>query len=191
MRILHVATYNRIPEQYETLKAVNRLAKDFGFLIDSVLATEPDHYWQHMKRIWGEGDLIIIEQDIVPTQDHLTKLAQCGFPACTVPYMVNGHWSTGRSVYERSDAYGPTGRINLGELQPVYTEWYTDKLVPVSGLGLVKISKELQDKLPIENYPIPNHHWSYLDTWISAYMNVMLGLEWHTHYPTVTHNHVF
>lgn len=190
MRIIHPYTNHRLGDQEETKQAISELTKH-GFWVDDLLCTTPDSYWGWLMKYWGYGDLIIIEQDIVPHWDQIHQLVTCGFEACTVPYRVDGHWSVGNSIYDDVIAAGPTGNTGLGMLQPISTAWYETPIprtVEVSGLGLVRLSKTLQERIPIVKYPVPGGHWSLIDTWLSAYMNVILGLSWHLHTPSVKHN---
>ena len=192
MQIIHPYTSTRLHDQEETKAAIRTLEQQYGYYTQSVFCDRHDSYWEALATRWGEGDIIIIEQDIVPMYDHLHQLATCGFPACTVPYRLNGHMSVGKSEYEDTLFVGPTGPTALGILQPVRTDWYdtpVPRTVEVSSLGLVKISKELQDRININLYPVPDHHWSLLDTWLSGYMDVLLGVNWHVHTPLVKHNH--
>lgn len=195
MRILHTYTNDRLEDQVETKRAISQLEHRYGYVVESVQCLFPWSYWSYLAGVWGLQDLILIEQDIVPEFYHISHLADCGFEACTVPYRVSGHWSIGWSTYDidmQNSAVGPTGPTGLGILQPTGTQWFDDtssKLAPVSAFGLVKISKGLQERIDIHKYPVPEQHWSLLDTWFSAYMNVMEGLDWHVHLPSVKHNH--
>lgn len=191
MNILHVYTDKRVEEQQETKRFVSELST-LGYRTHSVLATGESHYWKALRSFWLDDDLIVIEQDIVSTEQVIRELIRCHFDACTVPYCVDGHWSIGESLYGIDNAVGPTGPTNLGELQTVATKWYHrpfPKLAPVSSFGLVKISRRLQFEVSLDDYPVPGRHWSLIDSWFSAVLTKRIGLEWHVHDHIARHNH--
>ena len=54
-------------------------------------AYNPFAYGQMLQSLWNRhGDLIVVEQDVVPHDDAVTQFLGCQDPWCTCPYKVNG-----------------------------------------------------------------------------------------------------
>jgi hypothetical protein len=193
--ILHCYSEKNRGQQQETWDAIAAI-ETAGYTVKDELTTTRDDsaYWKVLLRNWGKGVLILIEQDIVPTVSMIEGLAHCYQPVCTYPYKIQDHYSLWQGVWEANPppSYGkhglvdfgktprPTATIPLPEPFPEYAEG--------SGIGLVKLSKEMQNAIPLADYPAP-HQWDLMDTWISSYMSQVLQKKWHVHTPNVKHNH--
>lgn len=54
-------------------------------------AYNPYAYGQMLQSIWNRhGHLMVVEQDVVPTDDAVTDMLECDQDWCTQPYPVNG-----------------------------------------------------------------------------------------------------
>lgn len=147
-----------------------------------------DGYWHGLMKYWGEDDLIVIEQDMLPLKSHIKDLTDCEYDFCSVPYMLRDGFL---SVYDflgyEDDSYGPTGLV--GFPVPIRQNLQTQYMgAQGSGLGLVKFTKRAQELIDLTDYPVPNHHWSLIDSWISYQMK-QINKRWHLHYPAVGHLH--
>ena len=139
-------------------------------------------YWKVLMEYWGKDDLIHFQQDIVPTMGMIESLAACLSPVCTYPHKLR----SGYGLYEPK--YGPTWEYLPERMELVDPDPY-NPYVGGSGMALVKISREVQQRIPLGNYDVNNQHWSLIDSWISGYMYRRLNLPWHVHLPEVRHNH--
>src|ERR1035437_2720015 len=193
--ILHCYSEKNWGQQQETWDAVAAIEKD-GYVVTDELTTQRDDsaYWRILLRHWSKGRLILFEQDIVPTVSQIKSLIECYQLACTFPYKLMEGYSLWQGIWEANPPpsfgkYGlvdfgstprPTAMIPLPEPFPEYVEG--------SGIGLIKLSKEMQKAIPLADYPVP-HQYDMMDTWISSYLSQVLKKKWHVHTPNVRHNH--
>lgn len=187
--ILHTYSEKHPEQQEETLDFIElvRVANNAGVLIypktiTSRLTTVTDDlsYWRALMDYWGKEDLIHFQQDIVPTLAMLDALLVCPYAACTYPHKLRTGFGLYKPIYDSA---------SYTSYMPVEMHWYYPpypKFVEASGIALCKISKELQQQIPLANY---SGHWSNIDMWISCFMDIELSQRWHVHAPEVKHNH--
>ena len=135
-------------------------------------------YEDEIHHRWGHDDLIILEQDIVPSWGHLQNLIACPYPLCTVAYPLNQPMAPGQFhgelVQRNYRADGSRYWIPYG------TEW-----ADLTGLGFVRIRQAWQWAHP------PAWQagvWSDLDARIS-WWTYQQKIRWHVHYPLARHHH--
>lgn len=168
--ILHTYTSQRIDEQEETKQIITRLSKDYPIV--SKLCNDTDDYWKILLKHWGKDELIIIEQDIVPSFKMVQELEWCIDELCCFPYLLRDRrWS----IFEKKD-----------NIQTHYTE-PLPKYAEYSSLGFTKISRRIQLSIPLQLYPVDEYKWWYLDSWISEFVG-QLNMKFHVHQPSVKHN---
>lgn len=93
------------------------------------LCDDPYAYERYLLSVWGQ-DLIIVEHDIVPTVEMLISLAECPHPLCVQAYKGNKQFV---QMKDTGEAWEP---ITEGD------EW-----CDIAGLGLVRISKGIQEEI--------------------------------------------
>ena len=128
-------------------------------------------------RVYWElsGHMVIVEHDIVPTEEQVRELIDCPHPLCTIPYWL---WpeSTGLT-YALCSAFLVTehGKVCVPD-----GEAYAD----FSALGLVKLSAEFRASVGKPSIV----QWNNVDIEINRL--VSLGhYRWHIHRPMVEHYH--
>ena len=145
-------------------------------------------------KYWGKERLIHFQQDIVPSIDMIQELMDCNYSACTYPHKLTKGWGLweGTWVDDGPVFYNKHGEINMNGLQPSSIKLIEPpfpEYVQGAGIALCKLSKKLQQQIPLADYPMPMRAWDYIDTWISCYMARQLEIPWHVHTPPVRHNH--
>jgi len=149
MIILHTFSRMRLREQQETWKALSKIRAQ-NRVIDIHVDGESG-YDDALRRVWGKEDLIIVEQDIIPSVSMIRALESCVCDWCAYRYLI--HY--------------------LNTHDPAY--WVTH------GLGLTKFSLALQRKFPLELwYHLGEWQWQNLDCRITGLM-VQSGLAPHVH----------
>lgn len=137
-----------------------------------------DRYEAQLKRLWGRDDVIVLEQDIVPSWGHLQGLAACPYPLCTVAYALNQPMADGAF-------HGELVQRNYRADGSRYWVPYGTEYVDLTGLGFVRIRRDWQLAHP----PAwQDGVWSDLDARIS-WWTYQQGARWHMHYPLVRHHH--
>jgi hypothetical protein len=183
MLILHTTTDARPQDQLETIAAVAEIARCYPVRSYAIPPKDDSAYWRFLLRNWGKDQIVIIEQDIVPTVDRVYELIDCQDDACTVPYDMRPGVKGGSLFYAKgylADGMAE-GLTMYKEPFPTYSEG--------SGFGFVKLNSALQRKIPLHKYPVDAYKWSCIDSWVSAYMQRVLDVKWHVHLPKVKHNH--
>lgn len=143
-----------------------------------------DGYWNALMDYWNKGDdLIIIEQDMMPLQMHIRDMLKCDRDCCTVPYQLR---DGSLSVYQTLEYMNFNG-VTLPS-KTVRKQMPTSDAI-ASGLGLVKFTERAQRMIPLWQYPVQDHNWSLIDSWISAVMDLSWHERWHVHYPAAGHLH--
>lgn len=171
-------------------------------LCDDDQDREMSRYEEGLKAVWGKDDLLIIEQDIVPSMPGISRMAACKQPLCTNDYgfqgetlcspaMVHykGHpvWtclahphgpSTVLSMHRRwidKDA-GTSMQLRIGK----------ERWADLAGLGYTRISQRAARDAGTGWIA---GGWGTLDSRISDYLS-QLHYRWHVHQPPAKHNHV-
>jgi hypothetical protein len=86
MIILHSFSRFRMNQQLETWQALESVRESFR-VVDAFLVDEQD-YDKALKDVWGQGDLIVVEQDVVPALEMVESLFGCDKPWCIFDYEI-------------------------------------------------------------------------------------------------------
>ena len=169
---------DRIRWEGDSLEALHSAQKgilpdyDRPVTLRAIWMYSPTDYWKTLVDWWKYDDLIIVEHDIMPTAAHLDSLLQCDYPACTVPYMLDGQ-----------------DRSSLFEFHDGTNRQYGMRAIPAfcdgSGIGLARLRLDAQEVVNIAAQPYGGH-WSLNDYWISEELR-RAGIPWHVHLPGVRH----
>lgn len=189
--ILHVYSNARKKDQRETLRAFKMI--DSVYQVEHIHAVKKGDYARAIKRFWGKGhDLIIVEQDIVPTPKQIHELLSCKARLCCFPYLIKadipGYYSIFNFArYPRSDNWLTfDGAKHIGSIQIEKRPDYCG----LSGFGLTKIGSKAQEML---DFPTLYNlgRWDIIDSWMSLRYYELIGRNrvFHVHYPLVKHNH--
>lgn len=118
--IVHPFSFDRPKDKKETWDFVTQLRAAGYAVIDREVhrQTYPDQLGEY----WGEDDLIILEDDKVPTMEDFLELAACPHPACIFPYPSTSWVETTVDDWNKHRPYG---------------------------LGFVKFSLEVQIEVPL------------------------------------------
>ena len=190
-KVIHVYSDARIAEQNETWKTFELI--DSIYTVEHVHAMGPNDYADTIRDNWGLGhDLIIIEQDIVATPDHIKRLISCRSSLCCFPYLVKSDRLDCHSIFTFTDHSKPDNwktfdgtryidRVKI-EKKPEYCG--------LSGFGLTKIGVNAQKLIDFPRlYDLDR--WDIIDSWLSLRLYERIGNNriFHIHYPAVKHNH--
>jgi hypothetical protein len=149
MIVLHTFSRMRLREQRETWKALCKIRQQYP-VVDVDVSGETD-YDDAVRKVWRKDDLIIVEQDIVPSCSQIHVLESCVCDWCVFRYQV-------RYMDDHDPAY-----------------WVTH------GLGFTRFSFGLQKRFPADLwFHIKNWSWRNLDSRITELM-VQSGLAPHVH----------
>ena len=176
MYILHSYTDVRPLSQIDTLHAMIEIARMYGpdFVSRYIYKEDDTAYHRFLLDYWDRewGNIINIEQDIVPSPRMINELLECPYFLCCFPYRLqNGELSVGYPDDELTwKSYGQV---------PEYADF--------SGLGLTKFSPTARHSIDLGNYPVDQYKWWFLDTWIYKQLH-MRNLKYHVHSPEVPHN---
>ena len=149
MIILHTFSRMRLREQRETWEALKKIRTQYHVI--DIHVNEKTDYDDAVSKVWGEDNVIIIEQDIVPWCSQIRALESCVCDWCAYRYQI-------RYVDDHDPAY-----------------WVTH------GLGFTKFSLVLQERFPAELwYHMGEWQWQNLDCRITGLI-VQSGLAPHIH----------
>lgn len=156
--LLHAYTPgNRIADQAETTSFLAHHAADIevlGIDVQHATCVLSADYEYALRKAWGCGrDLIVLEQDLVPTMEQLADIASCDQALCAYAYQI----------YPVSTALP----------EPVYvhrqgTQWIRQGAdwADLVGLGLTRFSGTAQAALPLSEWGEVGG-WVGLDTRLS------------------------
>lgn len=165
MKILHPYTRLRPLDEQPTWDFLDTLRRNYH-IIDWPMGVENryprDAYVEFIKMFWGTDDLIILEDDKLPTLEDFAELVFCKERFCAFPYPM----------------------LNQTETDMDYWREYT----PFT-LGFVKFSKELQLEYPASRWrpDVPNpkvYPFAPADMMIEANLGA-----YHLHDRPIKHNH--
>ena len=149
MIVLHAFSRMRLREQRETWKALKKIRRQYHIV--DICVNEKIDYDDAVRKVWGEDNLIIIEQDIVPCVSMVRALGSCVCDWCAYRYQI----------------------CYVDDHDPAY--WVTH------GLGFTKFSLTLQERFPTELWHHAGEwQWQNLDCRITGLM-VQSGLAPHVH----------
>ena len=167
MIILHPWTSGRNADKLETWRFVESIklyCAGNGITVVNRNINRPMDYTDMMKEFWGREDLIVLEDDKVPTLADLKELVGCPHAYCCFPYPISFYFYTPMSLWE--DDFPMT-------------------------LGFVKFSLLAQKNLPVHEWPAPEKGrwpgWG-LDARIERPMIERFG-PMHLHKKWIRHNH--
>jgi hypothetical protein len=158
MRVLHFYSSMRQQQQTGTWAFLGSIEKEVEVV--HILADGENDYPVELAKRWGIEDLVIIEQDKVPTRLDLEEIIACPRLACIFPYAVRFYPVTRLSVWRQSFPYG---------------------------LGFVKFRKEAQEAVPSSKWR-DTGTFRALDRRIEKPMIERLG-PMHLHERFILHNH--
>lgn len=166
MIILHPYSTNRFKDKIETWKFVDSIRNKYN-IVDSLI-NAPTSYHELIKQYWSKDDLIVIEDDKVPTIIDLEELINCPKLFCVFPYPISSYNKTTMDDWTINFPYG---------------------------LGFVKIAKYIQDNItPDFSYKVyqkPYRQGTYmtLDRQIEQPIIQQLNIQPHIHNHFIKHNH--
>ncbi len=162
--ILHPYTRTREAEQAPTWAYL----RGIGYPVLDVLCEAEGDYAAALLAHWNDpGDLVIIEQDIVPPAGMLADFDCCVWGACTGPYLLRGG---------AVSLIDPVTRIAL----PGAPIDYRDAMLPViSGLGCVRLRRGAREAMSPDRFV---GSWHGLDERVSRAL-IECGSAWHVHEP--------
>ena len=96
--------------------------------------------------LWGNEDLIIMEQDVLASPQMISSLIQCQCRACTYTFKNSAVY--GESLALGCRLWDPEGNFLLNAHEKILPNYAT-----FSGVGLVKIGKEFQ-KVPLHRFAV-------------------------------------
>jgi hypothetical protein len=183
---LHIAS-GRNYERFNETNMFVEYAKQNGFPFVKLDALEDYSYSKKLIELWNKDDIMIIEEDKVPTLDILHELEICHHPFCSQSYIVTFKVGDGIKTYSA----GGWNRVSSGVGSFYHIPWcftnYPDKtkiFTDTTDLGLVKISKSLQEKIKLQVCKFDVQQFR-----ISEELT-RLGVKVHIHLPTIKHNHI-
>lgn len=156
--ILHPYCSKRAKTQAETWRFLLRI--DGKYHIVNRCCDGDVDYPNLLLEYWGKDDIVVIEQDKVPTEQDLEEIINCPEWACIFPYTVWWFAITQREMWEKHFPYG---------------------------LGFVKFKREIQQVFPSEMWEQRNTYVA-LDRAIERPMIKKFG-PMHLHQRWVKHNH--
>ena len=149
MLVLHCFSDKRLSEQEETWLALEEIRRHY--LTMDVYVEGAGGYDDALRSIWSRDDLLVIEQDIVPSFGQVQALERCTEAWCACKYEIR------------------------------YSDDHTPSYEVTHGLGFTRFSLELQRRFPASFwYHTGNWRWQNLDCRITGLM-VQSGLAPHVH----------
>lgn len=159
MIILHPFSTGEYERKRETWGFVGEL-KHNGYEVESRNVDGPMDYPDLLKEFWGRDELVILEDDKVPTLADFKELIECKHAYCCFPYPVSMLVFTTMSLWRYRFPYS---------------------------LGFVKFSKVVQQNVPASEWYREGLHWG-LDGMIERPMIQQYG-PFHLHETWIKHNH--
>jgi hypothetical protein len=146
-------------QQAETWEALRAIRQKFS-VVDKALEG-PEGYDDFLLEYWGKDDLIIVEQDIVPSLAQVESMIHCSEPWCAYRYQF--HYIE---------------LPNKPKLQPYYL---------ATGFGFTKIALNVQTVIPSSSW-YKKGDWRDLDSRVVDRI-IKAGFSQHLH-GEVKHNRV-
>lgn len=117
-------------------------------------------YGRLLRELWADGeDFLLVEHDVVPTPEHLARMAECPNPYCAAPYA----WQ---------QAVGVT--LGFTRFRSILLRTYPD-------------AAEIACRIPHPRGE-PGHYATPLDVWLqAAVLRDLYGLQPCCHLPPVAH----
>jgi len=187
MLILHPYSLTRWEEQQETWDALRKIeSANLGIIVKDVRCDGPQDYDKALKRVWGNHNLVICEQDIVPTLEMIQRLASCNEYVCAQAYRLPLAEYAYPIAHRDYDESGTPCYIGSSK------GW-----ADIIGLGLAHFDLMFQILNPDILDNLPPGDWQNLDIRLSKLISEKVTVnKWsrglgpfHIHYPEVKHNH--
>ena len=163
----------------------HRVVSATGFL-----ATKGGYgYRDALCNVWGvdlghqNQDLVILEQDLVPSCEQLEAFEACPYEVCVQAYRIYPC-----STRLPNPVYAH--RVKDSSREPPF-RWIEDgeEWADRWGLGLARISENVCRDFPLDRfYGDSRWHHTNCDTLLSQYLNEY-GIRAHVHWPEVPHFH--
>lgn len=180
--LLHCYTPgNREKDQERTWEALQAIAEsDLDVTVVDAPTDGFTGYVDQVSRVWDyPGDMIILEQDLVPAVGDIRNLLDCSHSLCAFGYFLDP-FSTGLPA--------PVIAHRKIDIKEGIVKWITENehFSDYVGFGLTKIGLEARLKATVP--PWDKLDYRSLDTFLSAHLR-MFNDPWHIHYPCIEHNH--
>lgn len=168
-KILHPFTGLRPDDEKETWEFLGKLRGTYD-IVDRQMGVENGFprtaYLSFLGEFWGTDDIIIIEDDKVPTMQDLKEIIACPRSVCCFPY----------------------ASLGLAECDMDYWREFHPNT-----LGFVKFSRLAQIKVPVIEWDYSadrgrSYPFAPVDLMIEGPMRAKLG-EMHLHERPIKHNH--
>ena|SRR5579863_5108194 len=170
----------RAKDEEETKAAVENLGLD----LDLNLKVVSERWDVALRRLWDyEGDIIVMEHDVVPTVDMAREMLACPSIWCTQLYRLY-HASTNLHF----EVYGNRYLNDRGEFYFKLADKPYDEYSDAASLCFTKFTHEFRKKIDPKFFTDPTLDLVNLDHKISL-KAVELGIKCHVHTPEMKHNH--
>ena len=174
--IFHPYSMSRPHEQFETWECLETLKQCYP--VYNHLCSATDDYDRGLYSVWNKGHgLVIIEQDIVSTQDMVRNLIDSQDIAAAQAYYLHTIEPEPVLAHRQYTDNMATRWIEQGETQG-----------DLIGLGFAYFSAEAQTYVDIAALSI-NRRWDNLDVRLSQVF-YSKGITFSIHYPVAKHNHL-
>jgi len=136
-----------------TFALIESLREDYN--IESVRLDGSDDYayWKALKELWGLADLLLIQQDIVFTEEQLNEILECEHPDCAFAYRLYPITTA------LPDEVWSVGENRLPERIRLFTIEEKPEFCSFASLGFIKLSKDTQRKVELDA-PVT---WRFID----------------------------
>jgi len=181
-----IIIYPHIPQiksnMVQTRDFIDSLSNEFE--IFEIVTPENDKLAYHdgLKKIWGKDDIIIIEQDVLPTKKFIKNLIECNHKNCGAPVLLcESHTGLPRKIRMILDIVMTDDGLNVARWAEL--PWGTEYANSL-GLACVKISKQIQLDT-MHRFLNSEFYYPRIDEGIVRLLNT----KFHVHYEeTVEHN---
>lgn len=182
MRVLRVFTPGNRPNETGVCRAAFRYLADTCPYSFAERETLGDYgYRAALEEQWRfDGDLCILEQDLIPTPTMLAALAECPHQLCAQAYSLSAK-TLGREGCEIAHRVC----VPCAEVP----QWIVPggESADLVGFGLTKLGRAARARVTPE-WQSPLYHHTNLDTKIS-FLFLAQGMKFHIHWPEVAHFH--
>lgn len=182
-------------QQQQSREYLKTVPKDWEVVVLEGRVEDPGDYARELNRLWScDGDLMVLEGDIVPGPGQMEEMVRCTECWCAVDYVL--HLCDLEVVHMGDKA---VASICMEHEMPLHSYRTKDEFATkgysfpeaqlehadLVGLGCTKMGPAMRERIPPPRDEIP---WNILDDWIARKAN-FFGLTAHIHYPQAQHNH--
>ena len=106
-------------------------------------------YHRALSSVWGKEDFIMIEHDVVPTEEQIQELIDCSHKDCTFAASISKPLPGTQEEKDRMSFYGTLNLWNLWDTIDGRGQQYRKNQQPefAKGIMMCKISLETQKKI--------------------------------------------